>query len=360
MDSFSPRKDGHSWTLCALKTSPSLGNLILVRLLGKAKTPPSRSNFVKDLEPYFPWKGSEWDEQLDQTLAHLKEIGLIESKPFRLTDQGRQTAGEFLGLDSPPNATWTVIRDRYLFARALEIPASNQQAVKDVGTSKGARPAVLVKYFDLPGSPVPSESRVRHLLAWQQLSKAHDIEVPATQDINHNNILWATLLKGQKGVKGKTELNLLAAQVTKAINNDLKNLRIAVIRQWLEKQPAPLPVQPPQPPEHATSSNGAHESHTMELPRFAQQVKELAQTSPTGRFGENKVFLSHVWNQFQGEGGGNGMTRSEFDRLLVEANRENLITLSRADLVSAMNPNDVQSSEIRLPNSTFHFIRTDR
>lgn len=156
-------------------------------------------------------------------LAHLKEIGFIESKPFRLTDQGRQTAAEFLGLDSPPNATWTVLRDRYLFARALEIPASNQQAVKDVGTSKGARPAVLVKYFDLPGSPVPSESRVRHLLAWQQLSKAHAIEVPTTQDISHNAILQATLLKGQKG-----DL-LLAAQATKATNTDLKNIQIAVI-----------------------------------------------------------------------------------------------------------------------------------
>jgi hypothetical protein len=89
-------------------------------------------------------------------------------------------------------------------------------------------------------------------------------------------------------------------------------------------------------------------------------VRELADTSPTGHFGEHKVFISHVWDRFREDQASNGMTREEFDRRLVEANRENLLTLSRADLVDAMDPADVQASEIRLSHSTFHFIRTDR
>ena len=149
-------------------------------------------------------------------------------------------------------------------------------------------------------------------------------------------------------------VKLLAAQVTKAEGNSVKHLREAVIRNWLtDKAPAAMPT--PTNPKPAES-----DSHTPNLTEFADRVRTIAKNSATGRFGDNKVFLSHVWNQYRGDGGGNGMTRSDFDQLLVDANRENLLTLSRADLISAMDPQDVQSSEIRLANSTFHFLRTDR
>ncbi len=54
------------------------------------------------------------------------------------------------------------------------------------------------------------------------------------------------------------------------------------------------------------------------------------------------------------------MTREAFDRHLVDANRDDLLTLSRADLISGMDQDDVRQSEIRLAHSSFHFIRTDR
>ena len=54
------------------------------------------------------------------------------------------------------------------------------------------------------------------------------------------------------------------------------------------------------------------------------------------------------------------MSREEFDQRLIEANRAMVLTLGRADLVGAMDPTDVQDSEIRHGQATFHFIRTDR
>ncbi len=337
-----------------------LKQLILVRLLGKAKTPPARSQLNKDLKPFFVVQDIEWQACLDRNLNALQEAGLIEAKPFRLTESGQQAAADFLGLDSAPQAKWDTLRNRYLIARAFDITPSNTQAFQKIGSAEGVRAAVLVKHFQLPGSPVPSESRVKHILAWQQLKTAHDLEIPATSNISHNAILQATILKGQKG----DPLKLLSTEATKSLSTDIKHIRQAIIRQWLETIPPETKPQAPTEtqPVETTINNGqnANAAHTLDLPRFAASVREVAQTSPTGWFGENKVFLSHVWNQYQGEGGGNGMSRGEFDQLLVEANRQNLLTLSRADLVSAMNPEDVQSSEIQMSNSTFHFLRVDR
>jgi hypothetical protein len=97
-----------------------------------------------------------------------------------------------------------------------------------------------------------------------------------------------------------------------------------------------------------------------DLHAFAAKVHQLACSTNTGRFGEHMVFISHVWDRFRRDVIAARMTRQDFKDHLAEANRENLLTLSRADLVSGMNPDDVQQSEIKLRHSSFHFIRTDQ
>ena len=47
-------------------------------------------------------------------------------------------------------------------------------------------------------------------------------------------------------------------------------------------------------------------------------------------------------------------------RRLVEAHRNGLLELSRADLVQAMDPVDVRESETPSPNDTAHFIRIEK
>jgi hypothetical protein len=46
-----------------------------------------------------------------------------------------------------------------------------------------------------------------------------------------------------------------------------------------------------------------------------------------------------------------------FKARLVSAHRQQLLELSRADLVEAMDPKDVDASEARYLRSTFHFVR---
>lgn len=333
------------------ETAPAgLGRLILIRLLAAGKS-PGLSDLSKALKRYFADRlglsESQWSERLGQRLAELEQRGLLQAKPFRLTENGRAEALTFLKLDALPSGmTWQTLRTRYLLARALEIQPSGKTEWDRLGTADGVRAAVLVRHYDLPTTPVPTISSALHALAWKQLHTAHHVEVPAGKDFTWKHVLRATLMPDLHG----EPVERLPAMVAHARNTGTNELRDAIIRQWLDRQEAGRG----QPSENA-------ESHPpSDLAEFATRVRELARTSPTGRFGDNKVFLSHLWERFQEQARDNGISREEFNRRLVEANRQNLLTLSRADLVGAMAPQDVQASEIRLSDTTYHFLRTDR
>jgi hypothetical protein len=100
-------------------------------------------------------------------------------------------------------------------------------------------------------------------------------------------------------------------------------------------------------------------SGEFDLVAFAHTVRAASRRCLTGRFGDNKVFISHVWRELIGEPAFREMDLRTFKRWLVEANRASLLTLSRADLVSVMNPEDIQASETRSLNASFHFILLD-
>ena len=79
---------------------------------------------------------------------------------------------------------------------------------------------------------------------------------------------------------------------------------------------------------------------------------------PTGRFGDSKVFIAHVWRaQLQSDPAFRTMDLAAFKERLAEANNARLLDLSRADLVQAMDPDDVRQSEVHYLNATFHFVR---
>ena len=86
-------------------------------------------------------------------------------------------------------------------------------------------------------------------------------------------------------------------------------------------------------------------------------MKSSSRNCPTGHFGDNKVFIAHVWRALQADPAFRGMELATFKEHLTEANNARLLDLSRADLVQAMNPDDVHQSEVHYLNATFHFIR---
>ena len=103
----------------------------------------------------------------------------------------------------------------------------------------------------------------------------------------------------------------------------------------------------------------------MDLPTFAAAVLEVLPTieqdpdaddRARGRFGSEKVFIGAIWRRLEHDPRFAGMTKAQFQRHLVDAQREGILNLARADLVAAMNHAEVMSSEIRDHGSEFHFV----
>lgn len=72
------------------------------------------------------------------------------------------------------------------------------------------------------------------------------------------------------------------------------------------------------------------------------------------RYGDRKVFIGPL-HAFVCEAWG-PLPRPAFDRLLLDANRQGLLTLARADYVAAMDPALVAASLIEDLGAEFHFV----
>lgn len=154
----------------------------------------------------------------------------------------------------------------------------------------------------------------------------------------------------------KKAVTRLLAQRLGARRDDPKELRDAVLRDWINREesglaPAEAAAVPDEPPSHALALS------VLDLSSFAEHVKSAARDCRTGRFGDNKVFIAHVWKALQADPAFGTMELTAFKERLAEANNARLLDLSRADLVQAMDPNDVRHSEVHYLNATFHFVR---
>jgi hypothetical protein len=92
------------------------------------------------------------------------------------------------------------------------------------------------------------------------------------------------------------------------------------------------------------------------LTRAASKIARAASGPRARAFGPNKVFIASVWESLATDPELRSLGEAGFKALLVDAHRQGLIALSRADLVAAMDPRDVAASEIRHGNVTYHFI----
>jgi hypothetical protein len=106
----------------------------------------------------------------------------------------------------------------------------------------------------------------------------------------------------------------------------------------------------------------------VDLETFARVVRELADKietdtgadgRPRGRFGQRKVFIAAIRRALLGTEL-KDLPRSTVDTLLVRAHRAGLLELARADLVAAMDQNEVRDSEVITSGASFHFVISER
>jgi hypothetical protein len=353
-------------TTTSPKKRPAIESLVLVRLLVVGPKGESASKITKDLDPLFSQRGTSavLSERIDEALTALKSIDLVVPLPakgrkaapkFLPTAMGYREGLEFLGVAQlRPKTTWTVLRKSYLPALALGMPVSNDTVFKTLSAEPAFQAVLLKRQFELSIAEIPKPDEATDALAWKLIG----IEGEGRK-FNPKNIKTALFnreLGTGRALDFKKAATRLLAQRVRARRDDPKELRDAVVRGWIDQdedagtREATTTLSGPVPPLPSATSS-------LDLPAFAEQVKSTARNCLTGRFGENKVFIAHVWKAIQADPNLGAMDFSTFKERLTEANHARLLDLSRADLVQAMDPDDVRQSEVHYLNATFHFVR---
>jgi hypothetical protein len=95
------------------------------------------------------------------------------------------------------------------------------------------------------------------------------------------------------------------------------------------------------------------------LAEFARAVIEAAKSPKVARFHSDRAFIGSIWEHMRGARPIFDMSLEEFKHKLVQAHRARLLRITRADLVAAMDPREVERSEARYQDATFHFVALD-
>jgi hypothetical protein len=302
---------------------------------------------------------------------------------FKLSVQGREALRAAFGLDTAPS--WRAVRDRYLPALALGIQSTSEQ-VNKFSNSQHLGLAILRQHFSV--AQAVTAMRLCDVL----IAKALGFTGPVTL-----LRLRAHVLAREFGLESKvTSTKDLEALAMRAASKSVepasdgkRPLRQALGRRWVYRATSsPEPMPGPKPPA-VGSNQGASPVHaTLGLP-FAQHpasppmtavpgafvparssgapatpadvllnlVREaIPRIGADGRFGDEKVFVSAIWQHLEDDGRLADWSLERFKRWLVTANRDQLVDLARADTRGDMDSRLVEESEIVDQGATFHFV----
>lgn len=322
--------------------------LVLVWLVVPRKKPSHRS-LSRVLSSFVRGTGIAAESMARQCLARLKARRDIEGDTtWMLTPGGRQRALSTLGIPSlPGRASWKWVYN-LLVARGhgIEVTAP---ALRRLANADGLAAAVLEKHHRIraPGLLDLTLTQVGRALAWRELG------VESTEPFTMKAVLTHVLRKtgdmSPAPKDSRAALGMLASSALDANPGDAP-LRVALVRHWMAGSGEGTVTT--KGPPGAAEALGTLES-------FSARALDAARASKSGRWGDRKVFVAHVWSEYQRRGGGSPADLEAFKRMLVRANQAGLLALSRADLVGEMDPTDVEGSEIASMGATFHFVRVD-
>jgi hypothetical protein len=252
----------------------------------------------------------------------------------------------------PPRSTWRVIESRYLTYRASGMnPKENPKSL----TQDQLASRMLKTQLGLPISSNASLSDLLVAIVAKELGFPEETDARRLirrvlcRQIQSDELLSSDILKKQ-----------LPRIMLKLKQGGAKGLRQKLIADWLNSD---------MNLENAVESNAILSSNKLDhrmteesdfdLKEFADTVKAAARHCPSGRFGDRTVFINHVWHSLKNEPRFQVFDLTSFKAKLVEANAARYLDLLRADLVQAMNPEDIRESEIEDFHSIFNFIRID-
>lgn len=343
--------------MTTLESPSPAESLIFARVLLAGTRGAKAVDVRKDMDPILGrrWPGAELTSVVDRTLIKLAAAGLVvraEGKTsrapatFAATDEGRRVALAAVGVkELPAKPTWASVKKSLLTAKALGLDGASAAALAKDDVLR----AVLLDRqagLGLGGAPTLKQAKD----AWTRKHLGMGPKEKVTLETVQAALFRRALANAPlTPLPSKASLDRLIAERLGAAGRPFKGMRDEVLRRWAvgeaDEPEAPSAEAPPAPP--------------LDLAEFANRVREAARGCKSGRHGGDKVFVVHVWRALGEAPAFRGGDFALFKKRLAEANNARLLSLSRADLVQAMNPEDVLLSEVPYMNTCFHFVRDD-
>jgi hypothetical protein len=333
-------------------TVSNAAKLLLCRLMIPAKSPPTDAAVRKDVQSI---AGPIADPAWTTIEQELQSAGLVErpvgppkrSKratppkvgPMRATESGRAAGMEFLGLTVIlPKTTWKKLVSEKIFPAAVPSEAR---------PPTGSTPAQSLAFFLAAELGVPPATTVKAVIERAALVQMGLPDVRGWDDVVRHFIGKKLDVELPPMSPGSLNTQVPRLVFKTATNPKPDQLRARALASW-----ASTPVGGADAVADAIPTLRLAAEQAGTLGSFAKEVHAIAASTADGRFGTNKMFIARLWDHWPGD----RPPLEQFKRMLVEAHRADLLTLSRADLISAMDPGDVARSETRYETAEFHFV----
>jgi len=328
----------------------SISQLIMIRIYAAGSIGETVKKITNSIKPVLssPISDNLWQN----SIIELQDNSLVEKvsaeknskkkERYRLTDEGKKQVESLLNASYfPKKLSWQKMRDKYLAAMAINYRIDSDKSYRKF-TPGRIKAMILAQYFNLSFEEIPTREHVRNALCWKAIGEN------SSKAFNKTNAFpyIITLLQNvDNSMKGKINYDLLVAQATGARNASLNTINNALVSIMISSSNSVLKTEIESP-------------QSFDLNSFSQQVQKIANESPTGRFGSNHVFISHVWQYFRKTPFADGMSEIDFKQHLLDAHRARLLNIVEEDLPDRRDPNDIQSSAIPYLNTVFHYVRT--
>jgi hypothetical protein len=304
-------------------------------VLARAQTssaPLSAAKHAAALQRFAPADlgAASWRVAIDAALQALIAQGAIGSTHGILD---RDALGRRLG--STATRSWAQLTDRVLPGLGLGVAATDARGLERLSGRDAWAAAICARSLGLwTMGPPPTMSALCDQLAWLRLGLAGKPKrLPA-------EVRALFLQRELNTTPGPTDrlLRLLAARELDVPRTELRVLRDALVRRWLQ---------------HATF--GAVPAGRAVAVLLDDVRAALAQVH-AGTFGDRKVFIAAAWRALRQRPAWAELSLEEFKARLLVSHRAGDLELARADMVAAMDPQLVDESETRSDGAIFHFI----
>lgn len=305
--------------------------LVLARLLVRTKRKQTHADVTRAVAAAIrpPLSAAESKEAAQDAFTAAERAGWIRSaraagrsrvaRPV-LTTEGKRAALAVLG---KPPSSWEHAQQRIALHA---IDRSNLAAKK---LSVDALAAVILAERQNTPPTLETLPAVIDYLAWRALGV--ETTKPFSIEAVQRHLL-RELVPADVRVDAKVWRRMLAMRAANANGHDAPALTRALFALPARRAPEPS------------------------LGDFAAAVHEAARMPTVVRFHDDRAFIGSIWDHMRGRQPVDDMTLPEFKRRLIAAHRDGLLRITRADLVGAMDRREVERSEARFQDATFHFV----